>query len=206
MVHGALEPADRERRELEPSRVADQASVRLEADAQAVLGEQPGGIGVVGEDRRLGILVVVRGVSGRPRAIGAAGESGPGEELANPPGQLGGGLRRESQAEHLVGGHLAGTDQPDDPSGHDGGLAGAGSGNDQTRLHRGSDRGQLLVAEGQPHDSRQVSGALRWAGHRSRQHRPGPDLGGAHRGELATPALVADHRGEGLGTNRLRCT
>ena len=51
-----LEAADGLGRELEPGGVADDHGVRLEADPEPVLGEQPGRVGVVGEHGRLGGL------------------------------------------------------------------------------------------------------------------------------------------------------
>ena len=80
--------------------VGDHPGVGLVADAQAVLGEQVGGVGVVGRDGRLEDVLLV--VAGR-------GVEDPGRDEGGPDAgaQLAGGLGGEGEAEDLVGAHLA---------------------------------------------------------------------------------------------------
>ncbi len=130
-------------RELVAGGVGDDSRVGLVADAQAVLGEQRGGVGVVGGDRRLLRLVLDvarRAGSRRPDdARVAQGRADAGRQLA-------GGLGREGQPEHLVGSHLPGGDQVDDAGGHHRGLARARTGHHDGRLERRGDGGELLLA------------------------------------------------------------
>ena len=147
------EPLDGTGSELVARRVGDQPGVRLVADAQAVVGEEGGGVGVVRRDGGLLDLALVSRLRD---------QSGAAQRLADPAAELAGGLGGERQPEHLVGAHLAGGDQPDDAGGHDSGLAGPGARDDDGRRQRGGDRGELGLAERevQPHQVAQRLGCL----------------------------------------------
>jgi len=143
-------PVDGARTELVARRVSDDAGVGLVADPQAVVGEQPGGVGVVGGDGRLedlAVLVLLQHAGHLERApdLGA---------------QLCGRLGGERQAEHLVGPDLAGDDEVDDPRRHERRLAGAGAGDDHDRLEGRGDGLPLLGRRGValPHDRLQLLG------------------------------------------------
>ena len=123
-------PGDRPDGELVARGVGHHPGVGLVADAQAVLGEQRGGVGVVGGDGRLEDLLV--GVGGRlPPAV-----PGRGQAVADASAELAGGLGREGEPEHLVGRDLAGDHEVDDAGGHQRGLAGAGTRDDDGGLER----------------------------------------------------------------------
>ena len=98
-----------------------------------MVAHQGAGEGVVGGDHR---LTEVGGVSGAPRSpvvLRTGGRQQAGRTEACQAGgdalvELGGGLAGEGQSQDLVGADLPGGDQIDDPLGHGGGLARAGSG------------------------------------------------------------------------------
>ncbi len=131
-------PLDHPRAELVARRVREHAGVGLVADAQAVVGQQAGGVGVVGRHGRLDGLVAVRARLGQ--------QPGGQQRLADLGAELARGLGRERQAQHLVGPHLLGRDEVDDPGGHQGGLARPGPGDHDGRLERRPDGLPLLGA------------------------------------------------------------
>ncbi len=105
-----------------------------------MLLEQPAGERVVRRDLRFaGRLVRVGGLR--------VGDACLDEGLADPLGQFAGRLVGEREAQHLLGGDLAGADQPDDARGHHRRLAGPGSGHDDLRGGRRGDAGRLLRGE-----------------------------------------------------------
>ncbi|GDY85831.1 hypothetical protein SAVCW2_50300 [Streptomyces avermitilis] len=128
------------RGELVAGGVGEQAGGGFEPDAQAVVGQQSAREGVVRGDHRLARRVVrvdhVRVCDARLD-----------ECLADALGEFTGGLVGERQAQHLLGGHLPGTDQPDHACRHHGGLARSGSGHDHLRGGRCGDAGRLLRGE-----------------------------------------------------------
>ena len=91
----------------------DHGRVHLEAQPDAVLGDQPAGEGVVGHDQLLARLVDPR----------TGDHPGPEQGLADPLGQLRRRLPGEGQTEHLLGSDGSGADQPDHPGRHHRGLA-----------------------------------------------------------------------------------
>ncbi len=115
--------------ELVAGGVGDDPGVGLVADAQAVVGEQGGGVGVVGRDGGLEHVLPLHD----DRAVEQPGGT---ERGGHPVAQLGGGLGGEGEAEHLLGPHLARGHQPHDPLRHQRGLAAAGAGHHD----RGSQR------------------------------------------------------------------
>ena len=136
--------------------LGDEDGVGVDADAQAVVAHQAAGEGVVGGDHRLADVGGIDSIDGldaspvglrrrdREQTGGAeAGQAG-GDTLV----QLGGGLSGEGQSEDLVGTDLPGGDQVDDPLGHGGGLARAGSGNDQERTESVGDDACLFLGGG----------------------------------------------------------
>ena len=129
--------------------LGDEGGVGIDADAQAVDTHQGAGEGIVGGDHRLTDISGVPGApvifrSGREQAGRAeAGQAG-GDALI----QLGGGLAGEGQAEDLVGTDLPGGDQVDDSLRHGGGLARAGTGDDQERAQSVGDDARLLLGGG----------------------------------------------------------
>ena len=126
--------------------VGHHPGVGLVADAQAVLGEERGGVGVVGHHHRLDPLGQL--VARLPRPARRAPR--PDRPRPVPPGpgtQLGGGLGGERQPEHLVGLDLPGGHEVDHARGHHRGLARARSGDHHGRLQRRADRGPLLVTD-----------------------------------------------------------
>ncbi len=132
--------AQHARGELVAGGVGEQPGGGLQAEAQAVVGQQAAGEGVVGGDHRLA------GRVGRVDGV-RIGDAGLDQCLADAFGELTGGLVGEGQAEDLVGGDLAGADQPDHAGGHHGGLARPGSGHDHLRGGRRGDAGRLLRGE-----------------------------------------------------------
>ena len=146
VVDGADVTLDGAPGELVAEGVGDEPRVGLVPDPQAVLGEQVGGIGVVGGDGRLvGLLgLVVDGGASKPPGVE---EVCSGQVVADPGGQLRGRLGGEGETEDLVGRDATGGDQPHDPRGHHRGLAGSRTGDDDRRLERRRDRLELLVAE-----------------------------------------------------------
>ncbi len=128
------------RGELEAGGVGEQPGRGLETDAQAVVGQQAARERVVGGDHRLtGRVVRVDGVG--------VGDAGLDQRLADALGEFGGGLVGEGEAEHLLGGDLAGADQPHHACRHHRRLARAGSGHDHLRGGRRGDAGHLLRGE-----------------------------------------------------------
>ena len=120
--------------------------VGLVTDPQAVLGEQGGGVGVVGRDGRLEAV------------LGLLVDRAPTSEVERRRRDEVGADRVASSAAALVvnvrprissGSDWPVRDQPDHARRHDRGLAGAGPGDDDGRLEGGGDGGQLLVAEGE---------------------------------------------------------
>ncbi len=132
--------AQHARGELVAGCVGQQPGGGFEADAQAVVGQQTAGEGVVRRDDRLAGRVV------RVDGLGV-GHTGFDQRLADPLGEFTGGLVGEGQAEHLLGGDLSGADQPDHAGRHHGRLARAGSGHDHLRGGRRGDAGRLLRGE-----------------------------------------------------------
>ena len=125
----AREPLDDAGAELVARGVGDDPGVGLVTDAEAVVGEEVGGVGVVGRDGRLEDVLPL----GDDRPVE---EPGGAEGGGDPLPQLGGGLGGEGQAEHLLGTDLAGRDQPHHALRHEGGLAAAGAGDDDGRSQR----------------------------------------------------------------------
>ncbi len=150
--------AQHARGELEAGGVGEQPGRGLETDAQAVVGEQTAREGVVGGDHRLaGRVVRVDGVR--------VGDAGLDQRLADALGELGGGLVGEGEAEHLLGGDLAGADQPHHACRHHGRLAGTGSGDDHLRGGRRGDAGRLLRGEGDAEEFLELFGVGDTGGH-----------------------------------------
>ena len=116
--------------ELVAGGVGDDPGVGLVADPQAVVGEQAGGVGVVGRDRGLEDVLPL---DDHGPVEQAGGPQGGGDPVA----QLGRGLGGEGQAEHLLGTDLAGRDQPHHALRHQRGLAAAGAGDDDGRAAAG---------------------------------------------------------------------
>ena len=73
--------------------------------------------------------------------------TGIGEHRVEPRQHLLGGLVGEGHRQHAAGRELAGLDQPGDARGQHAGLARAGAGEDQRRLGRQGDGGELLGIE-----------------------------------------------------------
>ncbi len=128
------------RGELEAGRVGEQPGRGLEPDAQTVVGQQTAREGVVRGDHRLARRVV------RVDGVGV-GDAGLDQRLADALGEFGGGLVGEGEAEHLLGGDLAGADQPHHACRHHRRLARACSGHDHLRGGRRGDAGRLLRGE-----------------------------------------------------------
>ena len=133
--------------------LGDEGGVGVDADAQAVVAHQGAGEGVVGGDHRLTDIGGIGSIGASPvslrrgdreQAGGAEADQAGGDALV----QLGSGLSGEGQSEDLVGADLPGGDQVDDPLGHGGGLARAGSGDDQERAESVSDDARLLLGGG----------------------------------------------------------
>ena len=87
------------------------------------------------------------------------------ERLAHALGQLARRLVGEGQAEHLLGGDLAGADQPHHAGGHHRGLARARSGHDHLRGGRRGDAGHLLRGEGDAEELLELLGVGEMCGH-----------------------------------------
>ena len=129
--------------------LGDEGRVGVHADAQSVVAHQGAGEGVIGGDHR---LADVRGVSGAHAAViirrggrEQAGRTEVGQAGGDALVELGGGLAGEGQSEDLVGADLPGGDQVDDPLGHGGGLARAGSGDHQEGAEPVGDDARLLL-------------------------------------------------------------
>ena len=103
------------------------AEVRRQADLQGVLAHQPVAEGVEGGDLHVGVAVGHQGV----------------DALLH----LGGGLLGEGQGQDLLGARLALGDEVGDAPRDDGGLAGAGAGDDQEGTGLVGDGGALLVVQ-----------------------------------------------------------
>ena len=86
LVIAAGVAVDDPRAELVAGRVGDHPGVGLVADPQAVLGEQPGGVRVVGRHRRLEHVVVAAPRAGVDRRIGQ--QTGGQQRLADPGAEL----------------------------------------------------------------------------------------------------------------------
>ncbi len=146
------------RGELEPGRVGEQPGRGLQTDAQAVVGEQAAREGVVRGDHRLARRVVrVDGVR--------VGDAGLDQRLADALGEFGGGLVGEGEAEHLLGGDLAGADQPHHACRHHRRLARAGSRHDHLRGGRRGDAGRLLRGERDAEELLELLGISDTGGH-----------------------------------------
>ncbi len=139
------------RAQLEARGVGDHSGVGLVPDPQAVLAQQVGGVGVVGQDGGLELLVLLvrptrlvrRGGHGQLLTEHARG----GQRHPDARAQLAGGLGGEGQPEHLVGPDLPGDDEVDHPGGHQRGLARPRAGDHHGRAERCGDRGPLLGAD-----------------------------------------------------------
>ena len=108
-----------------------------------------------------------------------------GDALADPLGELAGGLAGEGEPEHLGHGDVAVREQPDDAVGHRLGLAAARSGDDDALAARvGLDHGALL-------------------GGRRVQSEPRGDVGGGRSPVASRRPLVASAHADTAGT---RCT
>ncbi len=133
---------------------------------QAVLGDQPAGVGVVGQHGRLarvdgGEPLAARVDPGEQPGAGEAAQPG-----AHPVGELAGGLAGERQAQHPVRRDQPVGHEPDHAGGHRLGLARPGTGDDQRGLGGRGDHGHLLVGRrGQPQLGGQQAGADQVAGH-----------------------------------------
>ena len=130
--------------ELVAGGVGEQPGGGLQADAQAVVGEQAA-------RRRRGrwrSRGSPGGLLGRARSMTVGvGDAGLDQGLADALGEFAGGLVGEGEAEDLLGGDLAGADQPHHARGHHRGLARTGSGHDDLRGGRRGDAGRLLRGE-----------------------------------------------------------
>ena len=129
--------------ELPRGGLAEQPGVRLEPEPQAVVGEQRGGVGVVGRDLD------------RLRVGEHAPARQPAQPRPHPLAQLAGRLAGEREAEHLVRLDDAVRDEPDDARRHRLGLARAGARDDEQRCRRRlDDRGLLRRRLRTPEDVR----------------------------------------------------
>ena len=124
----------------------DQRRVRLHADAQPVLGHQPGRERVVRHDQLFAGLVDPAG----------GDDAGLEERVPHAARQFGRRLAGEGQPEHLLRPDGARAHQPDHAGGHHRRLARAGAGDDHAGLQRGGDGLQLLVGERNAERRRQV--------------------------------------------------
>ncbi|CAM5231377.1 hypothetical protein SBADM41S_11414 [Streptomyces badius] len=138
-------------RQLVARGVGEEAGGGLQADAQAVLGEETAGERVVGGDGGL-----ARGVV-RVDDVGVGDPRGD-QRLADALGQLARRLVGEGEAEDLFGRDLSGADQPDHAGGHHRGLARPGSGHDHLRGGRRDDAGRLLRGERNPEELLELLG------------------------------------------------
>ena len=161
LVHLAAVGRDGALCQLEARAVGDDAGVGLVPQPQPVLVEQRGGVGVVRRHRRL------EGLGGRllPRArqvgSGRLQQPGAGQRPADAGGELGRRLRREGQAEHLLGSDQLVGDEVDDARSHQRRLAGSGAGDDDRGRQRRGHCLPLLGAEREvlPHELAQILGA-----------------------------------------------
>ncbi|GAQ55857.1 hypothetical protein a10_05706 [Streptomyces acidiscabies] len=144
--------------ELEAGRVGEQAGRRLQAEAQAVVGEQAAREGVVRRDDRL-----ARGVVGVDRV--GVGDARLDQCLADAFGEFPGRLVGERQAEDLLRGDLSGADQPHHARGHHGRLARPRPGHDHLRGGRRRDAGRLLRGEGDAEELFELLGVGDAGGH-----------------------------------------
>ena len=179
-------------RELPGGGLSEQPGRRLGRQQQRVLADQPAGVGVVGRDGRLAGREVRAAQPGRVELVQQPGAGQPAQPGAHPGAELLGGLAGERQAQHLLGQHLPGGDQPDHPGGHGLGLAGPGPGHHQRRPGRRGDHRGLLV------------------GRRRQAERGGQQVGGElhsclfYRGGAGRPATAHRSTATRPATSRLR--
>ncbi len=168
-LHPVAVPGDGTAGELVAGGVGHHPGVGLVPDPQSLLGEQRGGVGVVGGDGGLDPLVVVGGDVGQ--------QPGPGERGPDVGGELAGGLGGEGEPEDLVGTQLPGRHQEHHPRRHQRGLARAGAGDHDRGLERRGDRRPLLLADREAglHHLLQLRGAADRASHRARHDSTVPD-------------------------------
>ncbi|CAM5728288.1 hypothetical protein SGLAM104S_09019 [Streptomyces glaucescens] len=155
---GARGLAQHARGELVAGGVGEQAGGRLQADAQAVVGQQAAREGVVRRDHRFARRIV------RVDDVGV-GDARLDQRLADAFGEFTGGLVGEGEAEDLLGCDLAGADQPHHAGRHHRGLAGARSGHDHLRGGRRDDAGRLLRGEGDAEELLELLGVGDTCGH-----------------------------------------
>ena len=165
-VHRPAVAGDHPGRDLPRHRRGDEAQRRLQRLAQRVIGDEPGGVGMVGGHDRLAVQRLLRGRGRAARApvtrrrlwpgqLGRPGRFRPAHGHARPPQagqpgpdplpQLGGGLAGEGEAEHPLRRDHAVGDQPDQPGGHGLALARARAGDHGQWLQRGGDHVRLLA-------------------------------------------------------------
>ena len=138
----------------------DQPGVRFGADAQRVLGDQPAGVGGVGEHGRLageqhGKVLLVVGTL-------ALDDQPPlGQPATDPLAEFGRRLAGEGQPQHAVRSDEPVGDEPHDARRHRLGLARAGAGDDNSRRERRLDHRRLLGRRrGQAEQRRQLASAV----------------------------------------------
>ncbi len=208
--------AEHARGELVPGGVREEPGGGLQADAEAVVGEELSGEGVVGGDA--GFARNVIGVGGHRRRWGVVagrrvgriddvrvGDAGADEGGADALREFAGGLVGEGEAEDLLGGDLARADQPDHAGGHHRRLAGAGAGHDDLRGERRGDAGRLLRGERDAEQLLELLGVADACGHRKRlagrsdsggrTRAPVPGLPGAPYRELRTSSAGSSGAG-----------
>ena len=179
-VHRAAVGGDHPGRDLPRHRRGDEPQRRLHRLPERVVGDEPGGVGVVGGHHRLAVQVlpggrgpaarapvtrrrVRRGQLGRPgRFRSADGEARPsqaGQPGADPLPELGGGLAGEGEAEHPLRRDHAVGDQPDQPRCHGLALARAGP-----AITASGSSGAAITAACSPVGSGRPSSMASWAG------------------------------------------
>lgn len=153
--------AEHARGELVAGGVGEEPGGGLQADAEAVVGEELSGEGVVGGDA---------GLAGRVVGVDdvGVGDAGADEGGADALGEFAGGLVGEGEAEDLLGSDLARADEPDHAGGHHRRLAGAGAGHDDLRGERRGDAGRLLRGERDAEQLLELLGVADACGHRKR--------------------------------------
>ena len=152
-LDAAAVPAQHPGRKLEALRLRQEPGLRLDTDPQTVVADQACGIGMVGRDDGLPVILAPRFAT-FPRAsciapktpAGGCDRSGS-KRPADARGQLCRCLVGEGEPEHRGRADLPGHDEPHHPGGHDRGLAGARAGHDHCWLHRGSGGTKLLGRE-----------------------------------------------------------